>query len=104
MSEIEHLVMPALRAAGRPTTYENQERMRKALTEAAHARAEAVGLDYIAIDAERCKETMIEKVARAIALAALDDETRAVVDPDAYPVVDSYYDLARAAIEAMRDV
>ena len=46
---------------------------------------------------------MIERVARAIALAALDDETRSVVDPENWPVAESYCDMARAAIEAMRE-
>jgi len=45
---------------------------------------------------------MVERVARAIALASLDDETRAVVDPETWPVANSYYDMAIAAIEAMR--
>lgn len=46
---------------------------------------------------------MIERVARAIALASLDPETREAVDPDRWEVADSYHDLARAAIEAMRE-
>lgn len=47
--------------------------------------------------------TMIERVARAICLAHLDDETRHAVDPATYPVTPGYFDLARAAIEAMRE-
>lgn len=48
---------------------------------------------------------MVERVARAIALADLDDETRAAVDLDAHMAhVRQYYEeLARAAIVAMRD-
>lgn len=46
---------------------------------------------------------MLERVARAIALAALDPETRAAVNPDKWFVAESYYDLARAAIEVMRE-
>ncbi len=46
---------------------------------------------------------MIERVARAIALAQLDNDTRAVVDPNTWPVAESYCDMARAAIEAMRE-
>lgn len=46
--------------------------------------------------------SMIERVARAIALEALDPETRAAVDPEKWFVAESYYDLARAAIEEMR--
>lgn len=46
---------------------------------------------------------MVERVARAIALEDLDPETRAAVDPDVWFVAESYYDLARAAIEAMRE-
>lgn len=48
-------------------------------------------------------KSMVERVARAIALAALDDDTRAIVDPETWPVAESYYDSARAAIEAMRE-
>ena len=46
---------------------------------------------------------MIERVARAIALAQLDNDTRAAVDPNTWPVAESYCDMARAAIEAMRE-
>lgn len=46
---------------------------------------------------------MVERVARAIALADLDPETRAAVDPDVWFVAESYYALARAALEAMRE-
>lgn len=46
---------------------------------------------------------MVERVARAIALAQLDNDTRAVVDPNTWPVAESYCDMARAAIEAMRE-
>lgn len=47
---------------------------------------------------------MVERVARALALADLDDETRAIVDLDAHMlhVRKHYSELARAAIEAMR--
>lgn len=48
-------------------------------------------------------ESMVERVARAIALAALDDDTRSVVNPETWPVAESYCDMARAAIEAMRE-
>lgn len=48
---------------------------------------------------------MVERVARAIALADLDDETAAIVDLDAHMVHvgDHYEELARATIEAMRE-
>ena len=48
-------------------------------------------------------DSMIERVARAIALANLDDETARVVDLDAHMahVRDHYEELARAAIEAI---
>lgn len=46
---------------------------------------------------------MVERVARAIALAQLDNDTRAAVDPNTWPVAESYCDMARAAIEAMRE-
>lgn len=48
-------------------------------------------------------ENMVERVARAIALEHLDRETRDAIDPDVWFVAESYYDLARAAIEAMRN-
>lgn len=47
-------------------------------------------------------ESMVERVARAIALEDLDPETRAAVNPDVWFVAESYFDLARAAIKAMR--
>ncbi|KAA0685978.1 hypothetical protein DTW90_34390 [Neorhizobium sp. P12A] len=47
------------------------------------------------------EQTMIERVAKAIAIEALDPETRAAVDQEKWFVAESYYDLARAAIEAM---
>ena len=48
---------------------------------------------------------MVERVARAMALADLDEETRAVVNIDAHMahVRGHYSELARAAIEAMRE-
>lgn len=46
---------------------------------------------------------MVEKVARAIALEHLDPETRAAVAPNKWVVAESYLNLARAAIEAMRE-
>jgi hypothetical protein len=46
---------------------------------------------------------MLEKAARAAALAELDDETRAVVDATAWPVFDSHYDIARAVLAAIRE-
>ncbi len=48
-------------------------------------------------------ESMVEKVATAIALEHLDPETRAAVDRNEWFVAESYFDLARAAIEAMRE-
>lgn len=47
---------------------------------------------------------MVERVARALALADLDDETRAIVDLDAHMlhVRKHYSELARAAMDAMR--
>lgn len=47
---------------------------------------------------------MIERVARALALADLDEETRAIVNIEAHMahVRRHYSELARAAIEAMR--
>ncbi len=49
--------------------------------------------------------SMVERVARALALADLDPETRAIVNLDAHfaHVEDHYTELARAAIEAMKD-
>lgn len=46
---------------------------------------------------------MLEKAARAAALAELDDETRAVVDETTWPVFDSHYDIARAVLVAIRE-
>lgn len=48
-------------------------------------------------------ETMVERVARAIALAHLEPEARDAVDPEKWFVSEGYHDLAHAAIEAMRD-
>lgn len=45
-------------------------------------------------------ESMVERVARAIALEHLDPETLAAVYPDLWFVAESYFDLARAAIDA----
>lgn len=49
--------------------------------------------------------TMIEQVARALAFASLDPETRVAVDMDKhFPFVrDFYMAQARAAIQAMRE-
>lgn len=48
---------------------------------------------------------MVERVARAIAFADLDEQSRAVINMDANMmyVADHYVELARAAIEAMRE-
>jgi hypothetical protein len=48
---------------------------------------------------------MVERVARALALASLDEETRETVNLDAHMarVRNHYQYLARAAIEAMRE-
>lgn len=50
-------------------------------------------------------QSMVRRVAEALALADLDDETREIVNIDAHMehVGEHYEELARAAIEAMRE-